>query len=118
MPKIIADSPNSLNSVLNDEIARSGTDGSSIVTAALARYLKTPPSHSLPSVDFRSTSGWRLCGGSQRAGLLEHGDFGLETFANLDIEIVVLDSRVYQVQSTGRILEALLTARAPFRGSK
>ena len=27
-------------------------------------------------------------------GLLEHGDFGLETFVNLDREMVVLDGHV------------------------
>ena len=37
---------------------------------------------------------------------LEHGDFGLGTFANLDGEMVVLDGRVYQVQGTGRVSEA------------
>jgi acetolactate decarboxylase len=36
---------------------------------------------------------------------LEHGDFGLGTFANLDGEMVVLDGRVYQVQGTGRVSE-------------
>jgi len=42
MPKITADIPNSLSLALNDEIARTNTDASSIVTAALAQYLKTP----------------------------------------------------------------------------
>ena len=42
MPKIIADIPASLSSVLDEEIARTKTDASSIVTAALAQYLKTP----------------------------------------------------------------------------
>jgi hypothetical protein len=53
MPKITADIPSSLNSALNDEIARTTTDASSIVTAALAQYLKTPV-HTLFQV---STSG-------------------------------------------------------------
>ena len=39
-------------------------------------------------------------------GLLEHGDFGLGTFANLDGEMVVLEGHVYQVQGTGRVSEA------------
>jgi alpha-acetolactate decarboxylase len=45
---------------------------------------------------------------------LEHGDFGLGTFANLDGEMVVLDGRVYQVQGTGRVSEASPDAGAPF----
>jgi acetolactate decarboxylase len=114
MPKIIADIPTSLNSVLNDEIARTRTDGSSIVTAALAQYLKTPV-HTLFQV---STSGALVAG--VYAGvvsvqsLLQHGDFGLGTFANLDGEMVVLDGHVYQVQGTGRVSQASPTASVPF----
>ena len=58
MPKIIADIPASLNSVLHEEIARTKTDASSIVTAALAQYLKTPV-HTLFQV---STSGALVAG--------------------------------------------------------
>jgi acetolactate decarboxylase len=58
MPKIIAEIPNSLNLVLRDEIVRSGTDGSSVVTAALAQYPKTPV-HTLFQV---STSGALVAG--------------------------------------------------------
>jgi alpha-acetolactate decarboxylase/thiamine pyrophosphate-dependent enzyme len=92
MPKIIADIPTSLNSALDDEIVRIRTDGSSIVTAALAQYLKTPV-HTLFQV---STSGALVAG--VYAGivsvqsLLQRGDFGLGTFANLDGEMVVLES--------------------------
>jgi len=46
--------------------------------------------------------------------ILEHGDFGLGTFANLDGEMVVLDGRVYQVQGTGCVSEAAPDAGAPF----
>jgi acetolactate decarboxylase len=114
MRKIIAEIPSSLNLVLQDEILRSGTDGSSVVTAALAQYLKTPV-HTLFQV---STSGALVAGVYAGAvsvqGLLEHGDFGLGTFANLDGEMVVLEGHVYQVQGTGRVSEALPTGRVPF----
>jgi acetolactate decarboxylase len=114
MPKITADIPTSLNSVLNAEIARSKTDASSIVTAALAQYLKTPV-HTLFQV---STSGALVAGGYSGAvsveSLLQHGDFGLGTFSDLDGEMVVLDRHVYQVQGTGRVSEAPPTASAPF----
>ena len=53
MPKITADIPSSLNSALNNEAARTNTGTSSVVTAALAQYLKTPV-HTLFQV---STSG-------------------------------------------------------------
>ncbi|HXJ94288.1 MAG TPA: acetolactate decarboxylase [Terriglobia bacterium] len=38
--------------------------------------------------------------------ILEHGDFGLGTFANLDGEMMVLEGQVYQVQGNGRVSEA------------
>jgi acetolactate decarboxylase len=114
MPKIIADIPASLNSVLHEEIARTKTDASSIVTAALAQYLKTPV-HTLFQV---STSGALVAGVYSGAvnvqSLLQRGDFGLGTYANLDGEMVVLDGHVYQVQGTGRVSEAPPTAQAPF----
>lgn len=114
MAKIDAEIPESLNSVLDKEVARTKTDASSIITAALAQYLRMPI-HTLFQV---STSGALVAGVYAGAvsvqGLLEHGDFGLGTFANLDGEMVVLDGHVYQVQGTGRVSEALPTARAPF----
>ena len=114
MPKLTVDIPGSLSLLLNDEMARTNTDQSSIVTAALAQYLKTPI-HTLFQV---STSGALVAGVYTGVvsvqSLLRHGDFGLGTFANLDGEMVVLDGRVYQVQGTGRVSEAPPTAGAPF----
>jgi acetolactate decarboxylase len=46
--------------------------------------------------------------------VLEHGNFGLGTFANLDGEMVVVDGHVYQVQGSGRVTEAARDAGAPF----
>jgi len=51
MPKITADIQSSLNSALNDEAARTNTGTSSVVTAALAQYLKTPV-HTLFAISF------------------------------------------------------------------
>jgi acetolactate decarboxylase len=114
MRKITADIPSSLNSALRDEIVRTNTDCSSIVTAALAQYLKTPV-HTLFQV---STSGALVAGVYSAAlnvqSLLQHGDFGLGTFVNLDGEMVVVDGRVYQVQGTGRVSEVPPTAGVPF----
>jgi acetolactate decarboxylase len=114
MPKLTVDIPSSLNLVLNDEIARTKTDASFIVTTALAQYLGTPI-HTLFQV---STSGALVAGVYSVAvsieSLLQHGDFGLGTFANLDGEMVVIDGHVYQIQGTGRVSQASLTAGAPF----
>jgi acetolactate decarboxylase len=114
MPKIIVDIPASLNVALQDEIERAGTDESAIITAALAQYLNTPV-HTLFQV---STSGALVAGVYSGAvsvqSLLQHGDMGLGTFANLDGEMVVVDGRAYQVQGSGRVSEAPTSAKAPF----
>jgi acetolactate decarboxylase len=114
MRKITTDIPVSLELALKDEIAKTGTDESSIVITALAQYLKTPV-HTLFQV---STSGALVAGvysGAVSVGsLLHHGDTGLGTFANLDGEMVVLDGHAYQVQGSGRVYEAPANAKAPF----
>src|SRR5690349_18923632 len=114
MPLVSADIPKSLRIALDQEIARLRTDESAIVTAALSNYLGIPV-HTLFQV---STSGALVAGVFDREvsvkSILEHGDFGLGTFANLDGEMVVLDGRVYQVQGSGRVSEAPPDAGAPF----
>ena len=114
MPILTADIPVSIKIALDKEIARVGGDASAAITAALAEYLGTPV-HTLFQI---STSGALVAGVS--AGvvsvktILDHGDFGLGTFADLDGEMVVLDGRVYQVQGSGRVSQAPPKARAPF----
>ena len=108
------DVPASLKTALDQEASRQRRSLSSIVTEALARYLEKPI-HTLFQV---STSGALVAGVYEREvtvrKILEHGDFGLGTFANLDGEMVVLDGRVYQVQDPGRVSEASPDAGAPF----
>src|SRR5260370_11253989 len=95
--------PTSLKAALDAEVARSKGTPSSVVTAALSRYLGVP-FHTLFQV---SISG-ALAAGAYDAevsakSMLEHGEFRLGTFANLDGAMVVLDGRVYQVHGTGRV---------------
>src|ERR1700746_1545037 len=114
MPLVSADIPKALRTALDQEIARLRTDESAVVTAALSQYLGIPV-HPLFQV---STSGALVAGVFDREvsveSILEHGDFGLGTFADLDGEMVVLDGRAFQVQGTGRVLEAAADAGAPF----
>src|SRR5262245_35153880 len=106
--------PASLAIALNKEAEKTGESPSSIVSAALAEYLGTPL-HSLFQV---STSGALVAG--IYAGvvsvksILEQGEFGLGTFANLDGEMVVLDGRVYQALSSGKVSEAASDVAVPF----
>jgi acetolactate decarboxylase len=106
--------PTSLKAALDNEVARIKGTLSSVVTAALSQYLDVQV-HTLFQV---STSGALVAGVYDREisvrDILERGDFGLGTFANLDGEMVVLDGRVYQVQGTGRVSEASPEAGAPF----
>ncbi|MGV2290736.1 acetolactate decarboxylase [Trinickia sp. YCB016] len=106
--------PQSLKRALDDELSRTKRTYSSVITAALSQYLCVPV-HTLFQV---STSGALVAGVFDREtsveSILEHGDFGLGTFAHLDGEMVVLDGRAYQVQGNGRVFEAGMDAGAPF----
>ena len=114
MAAIAADIPASLKAELDKEALRSGRSSSAIVTAALASYLERP----IHTVFQVSTSGALVAGVYDRGvnvhTILEHGDFGLGTFANLDGEMVVVDGHVYQVKGSGEVLEADAEAGAPF----
>jgi acetolactate decarboxylase len=114
MANLVTTIPASLKTALDAEVTRTKGTISSIVTAALSQYLGVPV-HTLFQV---SISGALVAGVYDREvsvkSILEHGDFGLGTFANLDGEMVVLDGRAYQVQGTGRVSEAGPDAGAPF----
>ena len=101
MTKLVVDVPASLEGVLEEEKARSGRSTSSIIVAALARYLEKP----IHTVFQVSTSVALVAGVYDREvsveTILRHGDFGLGTFANLDGEMIVLDGRVFQIRAPG-----------------
>jgi acetolactate decarboxylase len=106
--------PESLRTALDAEVRRTNSTPSFVVTAALSQYLGVTL-HTLFQV---SISGALVAGVYAEEvsvrSILEHGDFGLGTFANLDGEMVIVDGRVYQVQGTGRVSEAAPDAGAPF----
>jgi acetolactate decarboxylase len=114
MSTLTVEIPTSLKIALEREISCVGGNESATITAALAIYLDTPV-HTLFQV---STSGALVAGVSSGAvsakTILDHGDFGLGTFADLDGEMVVLDGHVYRVQGSGRVTQAVPNAQAPF----
>jgi acetolactate decarboxylase len=114
MTKLKVDVPESLQVAIEEEKARSGRSTSSIIVAALARYLEKP----IHTVFQVSTSGALVAGVYDREvsvqAILEHGNFGLGTFANLDGEMVVVDGHIYQVKGSGQVLEVPADAGAPF----
>jgi acetolactate decarboxylase len=105
--------PASLKAELDAEVARTKRTVSSIVTEALAHYLEKP----IHTVFQVSTSGALVAGVYDREvsvqAILEHGNFGLGTFANLDGEMVVVDGLAYQVKGSGQLLEPPADAGAP-----
>jgi acetolactate decarboxylase len=114
LTQLSAHIPASLKAALEEETARSGRSTSYVVTAALARYLERP----IHTVFQVSTSGALVAGVYDREvsvqAVLDHGDFGLGTLANLDGEMVVVDGRVYQIQGSGRVTEAARDAVVPY----
>ena len=114
MPRLAVEIPASLNEELNSEAVRSARNPSSIVVEALAKYFEKPV-HTVFQV---STSGALVAGVYDREvsvqRVLEHGDFGLGTFANLDGEMIVVDGHAYQIHGTGLVTEAPPDAGVPF----
>jgi acetolactate decarboxylase len=114
MPDLTVKIPRSISNALADRASKSGAGVETIVNLALSEYLNTPL-HTLFQV---STSGALVAGVYDKEvsirTILEHGDFGLGTFAHLDGEMVVLDGRAYQVLGTGAVAEASPDAWAPF----
>jgi acetolactate decarboxylase len=106
--------PTSLKAALDAEVGKTKRTISSVVTAALGQYLEKP----IHTVFQVSTSGALVAGVYDREvsvqAILEHGNFGLGTFANLDGEMVVVDGRVYQIKGTGQVSEVPADAGAPF----
>jgi acetolactate decarboxylase len=114
MPNLATTIPTFLKAALDAEVGRTKGTSSSVVTAALSRYLDVPV-HTLFQV---SISGAHVTGVYDREvnvkSIQDHGDFGLGAFANLDGEMVILDGRAYRVLGTGRVSEAGPDAGAPF----
>jgi acetolactate decarboxylase len=114
MPDLTVKIPRSISNALVDRASKSGASVETIVNLALSEYLSTPL-HTLFQV---STSGALVAGVYDKQvsvqTILEHGDFGLGTFAHLDGEMVILDGHAYQVRGTGAVAEASPDAWAPF----
>jgi acetolactate decarboxylase len=103
MPTLTVVIPSSLDIAARDSAADRGTSLDSLVGAALSEYLDSNR-HRMYQI---STSTALVDGVAQGAvsvkTLLEHGDFGLGTFENLDGEMVILDGAIYQVRGDGSV---------------
>jgi acetolactate decarboxylase len=103
MPTLTVVIPSSLDIAARDSAASRGTSLDSLVGEALGAYLNSKR-HRMYQI---STSTALVNGVAEGAisgqTLLEHGDFGLGTFENLDGEMVILDGSIYQVRSDGGV---------------
>src|SRR3984957_16660192 len=114
MPTLTVVIPSSLDIAARDSAANRRTSLDNLVGAALGEYLE--PDRNRLYQFFTSTA--LVDGVAQGAvsaqTLLEHGDFGLGTFENLDGEMVILDGAIYQVRGDGSVKHREDDFRIPF----
>ena len=95
--------PESLEAALRQRMDADKESRDHIVATALSQYLSAPL-HTLFQVSTSAALVEGIYQGAVRVSrLLQHGDFGLGTFTDLDGEMVVLDGVCYQVSPTGAI---------------
>ena len=103
MKTISCSLPDSLAAALQQRMDADKETRDHIVARALSEYLATPL-HTLFQVSTSAALVEGIYQGAVRVSrLLQHGDFGLGTFIDLDGEMVVLDGVCYQVSATGAI---------------
>jgi acetolactate decarboxylase len=103
MKTISCSLPDSLEAALQQRMDTDNETRDHIVATALSQYLSTPL-HTLFQVSTSAALVEGIYQGAVRVSrLLQHGDFGLGTFADLDGEMVVLGGVCYQVAPTGAI---------------
>lgn len=94
--------PWSLEAAARDLSVLRKTSLDNLVSAALSEYL-----HSSPRRMYQISTSTALVEGVYSGSvsssiLLEHGDFGVGTFAGLDGEMIILDGEIYQAAGTVR----------------
>jgi|SRR5580658_5831636 acetolactate decarboxylase len=101
MKTISCSLPNSLEAALQQRMDADKETRDHIVARALSEYLATPL-HTLFQVPTSAALVEGIYQGAVRVSrLLQHGDFGLGTFTDLDGEMIVLDGVCYQVSPMG-----------------
>ena len=114
MPTLSTVIPASLDAGLRATAMRRGASIDSVVGAALSDYLDSQR-HRMYQISTSSALVEGVYSGSISSRLLmEHGDFGLGTFENLDGEMVIVDGAIYQVHSDGIVIHRPDDFRIPF----
>jgi acetolactate decarboxylase len=103
MKTISCSLPDSLAAALQQRMDADKETRDHIVAMAVSEYLATPL-HTLFQVSTSAALVEGIYQGAVRVSrLLQHGDFGVGTFIDLDGEMVVLDGVCYRVSATGAI---------------
>ena len=103
MKSITCNLPDSLYDSLQERLRTEKASKDHAVSMALAQYLGKPI-HTLFQVSTSAALVEGLYQGAvQVSRLLQHGDFGVGTFIDLDGEMVVLDGVCYRVSSDGQV---------------
>src|SRR3954464_11846270 len=103
MRPITCQIPDSLHSALQRRVNADNETCDHIVAEALSQILDTPI-HTLFQVSTSAALVEGVYQGAVRVSrLLDHGDFGLGTFIDLDGEMIVLDGVCYQISSSGQV---------------
>lgn len=114
MPKVAVTIPPALLARSQDDATRRCTSLDSVINAALGAYLNAD-AHRMYQI---STSVALVEGVYQgvvsSTVLLQHGDFGVGTFENLEGEMVILDGQIYQILGDGHVLTREDSFRVPF----
>jgi acetolactate decarboxylase len=106
--------PASLTTKLEMQARKDGSSVENLIVKAVAQFLETPLHTFFQVSTSRSLVAGQYTGAITCAKLLEHGDFGLGTFAGLAGEMVIVDGRAYRVEGSGRISQAEPSDEAPF----
>jgi acetolactate decarboxylase len=105
MKSITCSIPDSLYCALQSRLATEGATLDHVVSTLLGQSVGQS-FHTLFQVSTSAALVEGLYQGAVRVSkLLEHGDFGLGTFVDLDGEMVVLEGKVYQVTASGEVGE-------------
>jgi len=114
MPTLNIVIPASVESSLLAAAIKRRTSLDSLVSAALGDYLMSD-SHRMYQISTSNALVEGVYSGSISSQcLLQHGDFGLGTFENLDGEMVIADGAIYQVHSDGTVLRRDDDFKVPF----
>jgi acetolactate decarboxylase len=103
MPTLSVVIPSSVDAAARDSAGQRGISLDSLVSAALGEYLNSQHHRMYQISSSAALVEGADTGAISSSALLEHGDFGLGAFENLDGEMVILDGAIYQVRGDGSV---------------